>query len=141
MPQMKAHLDRAVACWNGGDLDGYLTLYDDSIRLHGYTPEPMDKPAVREFYRMVCAALPAAGKPNPDLVIHETLESGDLLSCRFVMSGVHSGAFMNVPASGKPYALPGITILRFAGDKAVERWSCADMLGFLVQVGAPPPPG
>ena len=38
-------------------------------------------------------------------------------------------------------ALPGITILQFQDGKCVERWSNADMLGLLIQVGAVPPPG
>jgi predicted ester cyclase len=46
-----------------------------------------------------------------------------------------------LPATGKPYVLAGITIMRFAGDTVVERWSSADMLGVLVQIGAIPPPG
>jgi hypothetical protein len=37
----------ALAHWNDGDLDGYLTLYDEGIRLHGYSPEPMDKVQVQ----------------------------------------------------------------------------------------------
>jgi len=37
-------------------------------------------------------------------------------------------------------ALPGITILHFRSDRVVERFSQADMLGLLVQVGAGPAP-
>jgi hypothetical protein len=44
-------IEHAIECWNAGDLDGYLTLYDADIRLHGFSPEPMDKAAVTEFYR------------------------------------------------------------------------------------------
>jgi len=32
--------------------------------------------------------------------------------------------------------LPGITILHFRGDRVIERFSQADMLGLLVQLGA-----
>ena len=103
-------------------------------------PEPLTKLAVTGFYQMIWAALPAAGSPNPSLEFHEILIDGDLYSCRFTMSGVHKGAFMGVPATGKPYALPGITIMRFASGRVVERWSCADMLGLMVQIGAVPPP-
>ena len=42
----EANLQRAFDAWNARDLDGYLALYDDSIRLHGYSPEPMDKASV-----------------------------------------------------------------------------------------------
>jgi predicted ester cyclase len=47
---------------------------------------------------------------------------------------------MGVPATGRDIALPGITILRFEGDRTVERFSQADMLGLLVQIGAVPAP-
>ena len=43
-------LSAALAAWNANDLEGYLKLYDERIRLHGYAPEPMDKTAVRGFY-------------------------------------------------------------------------------------------
>ena len=43
-------LSVAIERWNAGDLDGYLALYDESIRLHGYSPEPMSKAEVRAFY-------------------------------------------------------------------------------------------
>jgi predicted ester cyclase len=41
-----------------------------------------------------------------------------------------------VPGTGLDVAVPGITILHFEGEQVVERWSQADLLGFLVQVGA-----
>jgi hypothetical protein len=47
---------------------------------------------------------------------------------------------MGVPATNRPYTIGGITMMRFAGGRVVERWSCADMLGLLVQIGAVPPP-
>jgi hypothetical protein len=37
-------------------------------------------------------------------------------------------------------ALPGITILHFEGARVVERFSQADMLGLMVQMGANPAP-
>ena len=47
---------------------------------------------------------------------------------------------MGVPATGEAIALPGIAILHFAGGRCVQRWSSADMLGLLVQLGAVAPP-
>ena len=41
MPNASEALQRAVERWNAGDLDGYLRLYRDDIRLHGYSPEPL----------------------------------------------------------------------------------------------------
>ena len=141
MNGLAARVEQARQRWNAGDLPGYLSLYDDAIKLHGYTPEPMTKQAVTGFYQMIWATMPAEGKPNPTLTFHEVLTDGNLYTCRFTMTGVHKGPFMGVPPTGKPYVLPGITIMRFGGDKVAERWSSADMLSVLVQIGAVPPPG
>ena len=47
----------------------------------------------------------------------------------------HVNEFMGVPASGTAITVPGITILHFRGNRVIERFSQADMLGLLVQVG------
>ena len=131
----EAALLAAVARWNAADLDGYLQLYDEDIRLHGYSPEPLDKPAVRDFYAGIFAAFPGCR-----LTIDETLTDGDRLCCRFTLTGRHDGDFLGVPGTGTPITLPGITILHFRGGRCVERWSTADLLGVLVQIGAVPAP-
>jgi predicted ester cyclase len=129
-------LTSAVDSWNAGDLDGYLRLYRDDIRLHGYAPAPMSKDEVRGFYG---ACFDAFGG-SPQLEFHEVLWDGDACSIRFTLSGRHEGEWLGVPGTGLDVAVPGITILHFEGDQVVERWSQADLLGFLVQVGAVPAP-
>jgi predicted ester cyclase len=128
-------LSAAHASWNAGDLDGYLELYDERIRVHGYAPEPMGKPEVRGFYRAVFAAF-----DSPQLDFHEVLWDGAACTIRFTMTGRHVGEFMGVPATGNDIALPGITILHFEGDRVIERFSQADTLGLMVQMGAVPAP-
>lgn len=128
-------LSAALAHWNDGDLDGYLSLYDEGIRLHGYSPEPMDKVQVRGFYEGIFRAF-----DSPKLEFHEILWDGDVCTIRFTMTGRHVADFMGVPATGTPIALPGITILHFRGTQCVERFSQADMLGLLIQLGAVPAP-
>jgi predicted ester cyclase len=143
MDEMVRNVETARQHWNRGNLAGYLELYDPAIKLHGYSPEPLDKAAVKTFYETIWSSLGAEGKPNPQLEFHEILCNGGLYCCRFTMSGIHRGPFLGIAATGRPYALPGITIMRFGGDKrtVVERFSCADMLGLLVQVGAIATPG
>ena len=140
MTGIAARVEEARQRWNDGDLAGYLTLYDDSIALHGYAPEPLDKPSVTGFYQMIWAALAEPGQSNPTLEFHEVLVDGNLYCCRFTMSGVQQGEFMGAPASAKPYSLAGIPIMRFVGDRVVERWSSADFLGMMMQIGALPAP-
>jgi predicted ester cyclase len=130
------HLKSAISAWNDGNLERYLDLYHPSIRLHGYTPEPMDKAQATAFYRSIYDNLSEQGLPAPALVIEDAFESADSLACRFTMRGRQTGPFMGVPPTGRPYVLPGITILHFSGETVVERWSMADMLGLLQQLGA-----
>jgi predicted ester cyclase len=137
MATAREALTKAVDSWNAGDLDGYLELYRDDIRLHGYAPEPMSKQEARGFYEGAFAGF--GGEPRLDF--HEVLWDGDKCSIRFTLSGNHAGEWLGVPATGTQVGVPGITILHFDGDQVVERWSQADLLGFLVQVGAVPAPG
>jgi predicted ester cyclase len=80
------------------------------------------------------------GFDRPQLDFHEVLWDGDACTIRFTMSGRHVGEFLGVPGTENEIAMPGITILHFRGDKVIERFSQADMLGFLVQAGAIPAP-
>jgi steroid delta-isomerase-like uncharacterized protein len=135
MAQPQQALDSAYESWNAGRLDRYLELYDDETRLHGYSPEPMDKAGVRGFYEAIFRAF-----DSPKLEFHDTLWDRDACTIRFTMTGRHVADFMGVPATGVEIMLPGITILYFRADRVIERFSQADMLGLLVQIGAVPAP-
>ena len=135
MPTPQEALSAAYESWNAGDLNGYLSLYDEGIALHGYSPEPMGKTQVRGFYEAIFSAF---GSPKLDFC--EVLWNGDACAIRFTMTGTHVAEFMGVPATGTEIALPGITILHFRGNQVIERFSQADMLGLLVQLGAGPAP-
>jgi steroid delta-isomerase-like uncharacterized protein len=128
----RAVLDRA----NAGDLAGYLDLYSDDVVFGGVSQEPMDKAGVVAFHENFYAAFPGVQVEVLDLI-----ESGDQLAARLLLSGPHEGPFLGAPASGNDVQLAITTILTMRDGKCVERWSTADMLGLLIQVGAVPPPG
>jgi predicted ester cyclase len=95
----------------------------------------MSKAEVRAFYEGIFSAF-----DTPKLEFHEVLWDGDACAIRATMTGRHVGGFMGVPATGTEIAMPVITILHFDGDQVAERFSQADMLGLLVQIGAIPAP-
>jgi len=126
-------LSAAHQAWNAGDLDAYMTLYDERLRLHGLSPEPMDKPAAGAFYAAFIGAF-----DHPALEFHEVLWDGPACAIRFTLTGRHTGDFMEVPATGATVELHGLTILHFEGEHVLERYAQADMLGLLAQIGAVP---
>jgi steroid delta-isomerase-like uncharacterized protein len=131
----RSALARAIECWNAGRLDDYLAIYDPAIVLHGYPGVDHGLDSVRRFYVGFLGAFPDAR-----LLLHDVLAVDDKVVCRFQCIGTHRGPFMGVPATGKPVDFTGITVLRFAGGKCIERWSHADFLKLLQQIGALPAP-
>ncbi|MBL8929013.1 MAG: ester cyclase [Kineosporiaceae bacterium] len=124
----------AIECFNDPQRRAqyFDILYADDVVLHGYTPEPIvGKAAVREFYAQITEAFPDAR-----VSIEAVYVDGDHLTMRFRFSGTHVGTFLGVPGTGRPFDIPGITVLRFGETRCVERWSVADFLGLLMQVGA-----
>lgn len=135
--ESKAALRRAIVRWNAGDLAGYLELYSPSVVLHGYQGVEPGLQSVRRFYEAFWAAFPA-----PRITLERVFAEGDEVACRFTLRAAHEGEFNGRPPTGRRVELKGITILRFArGGRCVERWSQADFLGMLRQLGVVPAPG
>lgn len=129
-------LKRAKERWNAGDLEGYLALYDQNAVLHGYAGVEPGIASIRQFYQDFWVAFSGA-----QLVFEDVFAFADRVACRFVVNAKHTGPFQGMPPTGRSFSLPGITILRFSGEHCVERWSQADFLGLLQQLGALPAPG
>jgi steroid delta-isomerase-like uncharacterized protein len=78
--------------------------------------------------------------PDLRLTVEDMIAEGDKVVCRIRTDATHRGAFQGVPPTGKRVTQTGIDILRFAGDRLVERWGEFDTLGLLQQLGIAPPP-
>ena len=129
----------AAECFNDPPRrDEYFErLYDDGIVLHGYSPEPLvGKPAVKAFYAPLFTAFPDCHVETDAMLV-----DGSQLAWRFRFSGTHRGDFQGMPASGRSFEVPGITILRFGDRRCEERWSVTDFLSMMMQIGALPTPG
>ena len=109
----------------------YFDLYDADCVLHGYPGVEPGFAGLRAFYESFWVAF-----PDVRITIDDSFENGDKLACRFTCRGTHRGPFMGVAGSGKRIEFSGITILQFRGNRCVERWSQADFLTVLIQIGA-----
>lgn len=129
----EAILKNAIDNWNEGDLDGYLQIYDPSVVLHGYVGVEPGLENVKKFYQAFLTAFPGV-----QITIDDIITEGDKVCCRFTTAGIHKGELMGIPPTNKSVNFTGITILRFKEGKCIERWSQADFLGMMQQIGAIP---
>jgi predicted ester cyclase len=72
-----------------------------------------------------------------DISVRRThmLFDGELVAFRFILSATHSGPLGTIPASGKRIALEGMDLIRIAGGKMIELWSCQNTFEVLRQMG------
>lgn len=127
----------AIGLLNDGDVDGYITtLYDPAAVFHGFPPAfTPDRDGVAEFFRALHAGAPDAVVTGQDMLV-----DGDRVAVRFTVTGTHTGDLFGAPPTGARIDADGITIVRFSGDRVVERWNRLDDVTFLTQIGAMPTP-
>jgi predicted ester cyclase len=101
---------------------------------------PPNMPPGREGSRQFIAKFLTAF-PDLDAHLEDIVAEGDKVVTRTSYHGTNTGAFMGMPATGRPVASSGIDITRLANGKSVEHWGQLDMLGILQQLGVIPTPG
>jgi predicted ester cyclase len=79
--------------------------------------------------------------PDLQIEIEDLIAEGDEVVGRVTARGTHEGEFMGIAPTGKPVSFNAIDVVRIARGKIVERWSQADNLALLQQLGAVPAPG
>jgi len=67
-------------------------------------------------------------------------QDGDAYCAEWVMSGTHDGASAALPATGKRYAIRGVSVGVLEGGKIKRNTDYWDMAGFLGQIGLFPTP-
>jgi steroid delta-isomerase-like uncharacterized protein len=79
-----------------------------------------------------------AGFPDIVFSIEEQISEGDKVVSRFEWTGTHQGAFMGIPATGRPVRVWGMVIDRLVEGRIKETRILMDTLGLLGQLGAIP---
>jgi steroid delta-isomerase-like uncharacterized protein len=85
----------------------------------------------------------ATSFPDFHVSIEELMEGGDFVVCVHTFSGTDLGKIEGRPGppTGKPFSMPGITVMRVQGDKIQEAWTCWDIVSMMQQINAMPPLG
>jgi predicted ester cyclase len=66
--------------------------------------------------------------------IHDVLADGDKVVIRCTHSGVHTGDFFGLPATGRRFAYNQMHIVRFDSGKGVEHWAVRDDASLMHQL-------
>jgi predicted ester cyclase len=126
-PAVKRAMD---AFNNPADRTGYFELYDQDVILHGFPPGlPPGIAGLKAFYGSLWKAF-----PDCSLELSNVVTQGDRVATMYKFKATHRDEFMGVQATGRRVEIMGMTILRFVGDKCVERWNIADMLSLMQQL-------
>jgi predicted ester cyclase len=81
-----------------------------------------------------------AAMPDGHMTIDDIVTEGELSTIRMTWEATHTGAFGDIPASGKHIKVTSTGIDRVVNGKITEGWGELDMLGMLQQMGAIPAP-
>jgi steroid delta-isomerase-like uncharacterized protein len=79
-----------------------------------------------------------AGFADLNFSIQEQISEGDKVASRFEWTGTHTGAFLGIPATGRPVRVWGIVIDRLHDGKIKNTRILMDTLGLMMQLGALP---
>jgi steroid delta-isomerase-like uncharacterized protein len=116
-----------------GNVDAIDQLFASDFRGHDTAGSTFGR---EEFREGVLARLSAFS--DRQVEIADQVVAGDKVATRWIATGVHSGAFNGIPATGCHVRMTGISITRLAGGKIVETWEVTDDAGLLRQLGVLP---
>ena len=120
---------------NEHDADGFGDHLADDFVEHEVIPGlESTKEGVKAFFGMYFTAF-----PDLRMNVEDIVASGDKVVARVRGTGTNTGAFMGMPATGRPVDVQLIDIIRFGDDGlAREHWGVLDALGMMQQLGHVP---
>ena len=120
--------------WNKGKVEVLEEVFASNFLDHNAPPDSVPGlQGLKQFVSMFRAAFSDISSTIDDL-----MAEGDKVVWRWTFRGTQKDAVMGVPATGKQITFAGITIDRFADGQIVERWTQADFMGFMQQLGVIP---
>jgi steroid delta-isomerase-like uncharacterized protein len=125
--------------WSLGDFSVLDTLISpDAVDHSTVGGKPKTEKGSASFRAIV--SMFRSAMPDIKLTIDDEIYTGDMVVHRWTLVGTDTGGVMGMPPSGKQLTFTGITTVRMADGKIVERWANVDELGLLQQLGVVPIP-
>jgi steroid delta-isomerase-like uncharacterized protein len=98
-------------------------------------PAPQGIPGLKDLITSLRTAF-----PDLSATVEEQVAEGDKVVSRVTMSGTHQGEFMGIPATGKPFTIPGVSIWEVRDGQLISEWVTWDSMSMMQQLGLAPAP-
>jgi steroid delta-isomerase-like uncharacterized protein len=123
--------------WNKGYLSLADELFSPNYQHHDSSSPDFGRGPESEKKR---AALYRNAFPDLRLTIEDLIAEGETVMTRWSCRGTHKGDLNGIVATGKPFTISGMTIVRLANGKMAEGYVNWDALGLMRQLGVVPEP-
>lgn len=139
--QTPAELLAAEDAWrvafNSHDMDRLLSYWaDDGVFDYVATGTPIrGKEQIRAFMQSVFAAYPDYQDVTPT-----RLAAGNIIVTECRPIATHQGAWMGIPATGRSFSLPHMSVYEYQGTKIKKLTFYDDGVSLLIQLGVLPVP-
>jgi steroid delta-isomerase-like uncharacterized protein len=120
-----------------GNMDAIDELVTDDVVDHEdpLPGQPEGKEGIRFFVNTMRDAF-----SDLKATVGPSVEDGNMASAEVTITGKHTGEFMGVPATDKPFEIQSIDMVRFEDGKCAEHWGVTDTMSLMQQIGAVPAP-
>jgi steroid delta-isomerase-like uncharacterized protein len=130
--QISDYERRWVEGLNRGDLAVADETFAPDCVIH-ITGSPDPNLPVEGFKQMVAGLL--AAFPDLHFTIEDQIVTDDKVSTRWTAEGTNTGAFGEVPPTGRRMRVDGLILDRVENGRVVERWEQWDQMAMMRQLG------
>ena len=128
-------LDKLINTWNSHDFDATARFYaEDYAGIDVGQREPHRGPdGIREFLKRYHNAF-----PDYRFTTDEVIVEGSRAVLLWTARGTHRGSVMNIPPTGRPINVRGVSVLTIEDDKVKNAIYIWDVAGLLRNIGLLP---
>ncbi len=114
-----------------GDVDKVDEFMAPDFVDHEQMPgSPGGREAPKWFIKTMHSAFSDFGYEIQDLIAE-----GDRVAVRAKIRGTHTGEFMGIPATNKPFEIDTIDVVQMKEGKSVAHWGVTDAMAMMQQLG------
>lgn len=115
--------------WKERNLELFSEMIADDISYHSPRANLTGK---EQYLELVKGYMDSVGES--DIHIDDQIAEGDKVFCNVTFSGVHTGAFGEIPATHNKIKMQLMNVIQFKDGKVINEWEIFDELGMMLQL-------